>query len=174
MTILENIKHDIQTIKDRDPAATSTLEILTYSGLHAVAFYRVSHWFYVHKHKVIARCISQFARMLTGIEIHPGAKIGKGLLIDHGSGVVIGETAEIGDYCLLYQGCTLGGTGKDHGKRHPTLGNNVMVGCGAKVHGPRGAIALCAAQLSFRHPITGKYLTFSWNDDTNITAVNGR
>ena len=84
MTILENIKHDIQTIKDRDPAATSTLEILTYSGLHAVAFYRVSHWFYVHKHKVIARCISQFARMLTGIEIHPGAKIGKGLLIDHG------------------------------------------------------------------------------------------
>ena len=85
MTILENIKHDIQTIKDRDPAATSTLEILTYSGLHAVAFYRVSHWFYVHKHKVIARCISQFARMLTGIEIHPGAKIGKGLLIDHGS-----------------------------------------------------------------------------------------
>ena len=94
MTILENIKHDIQTIKDRDPAATSTLEILTYSGLHAVAFYRVSHWFYVHKHKVIARCISQFARMLTGIEIHPGAKIGKGLLIDHGSGVVIG--------CLLY------------------------------------------------------------------------
>ena len=122
MTILENIKHDIQTIKDRDPAATSTLEILTYSGLHAVAFYRVSHWFYVHKHKVIARCISQFARMLTGIEIHPGAKIGK--------------TAEIGDYCLLYQGCTLGGTGKDHGKRHPTLGNNVMVGCGAKVLGP--------------------------------------
>ena len=118
MTILENIKHDIQTIKDRDPAATSTLEILTYSGLHAVAFYRVSHWFYVHKHKVIARCISQFARMLTGIEIHPGAKIGKGLLIDHGSGVVIGETAEIGDYCLLYQGCTLGGTGKDHGKSY--------------------------------------------------------
>ena len=104
MTILENIKHDIQTIKDRDPAATSTLEILTYSGLHAVAFYRVSHWFYVHKHKVIARCISQFARMLTGIEIHPGAKIGKGLLIDHGSGVVIGETAEIGDCCLLIKG----------------------------------------------------------------------
>ena len=100
-----------------------------------MAFYRVSHGFYVHKHKVIARCISQFARMLTGIEIHPGAKIGKGLLIDHGSGVVIGETAEIGDYCLLYQGCTLGGTGKDHGKRHPTLGNNVMVGAGAKILG---------------------------------------
>lgn len=136
MTFIENIKHDIQTIKDRDPAATNTLEILTYSGLHAVAFYRVSHWFYTKNHKVFARVISQFARMLTGIEIHPGAKIGKGLLIDHGSGVVIGETAEIGDYCLLYQGCTLGGTGKDQGKRHPTLGNNVMVGCGAKILGP--------------------------------------
>lgn len=134
--IIKNIKYDIQTIKDRDPAATNTLEILTYSGLHAVWFYRISHWFYTKNHKVIARCISQFARMLTGVEIHPGAKIGKGLLIDHGSGVVIGETAEIGDYCLLYQGCTLGGTGKDHGKRHPTLGNNVMVGCGAKILGP--------------------------------------
>lgn len=136
MSIFGNIKSDIQSIKDRDPAATSTLEILTYSGLHAVAFYRVSHWFYKKKLKVIARIISQLARMLTGIEIHPGAKIGKGLLIDHGSGVVIGETAEIGDYCLLYQGCTLGGTGKDTGKRHPTLGDNVMVGCGAKILGP--------------------------------------
>lgn len=136
MTLIESIRHDIQSIKDRDPAATSTLEILTYSGLHAVAFYRVAHWFYVKDHKFVARLISQTARALTGIEIHPGAKIGKGLLIDHGSGVVIGETAEIGDYCLLYQGCTLGGTGKDHGKRHPTLGNNVMVGCGAKVLGP--------------------------------------
>lgn len=135
-SIIKNIRTDIQSIKDRDPAATNALEILTYSGLHAVWFYRVSHWFYTKNHKVIARCISQFARMLTGVEIHPGAKIGKGLLIDHGSGVVIGETAEIGDYCLLYQGCTLGGTGKDHGKRHPTLGNNVMVGCGAKILGP--------------------------------------
>ena len=134
-SIIKNIRTDIQSIKDRDPAATNALEILTYSGLHAVWFYRVSHWFYTKNHKVIARCISQFARMLTGVEIHPGAKIGKGLLIDHGSGVVIGETAEIGDYCLLYQGCTLGGTGKDHGKRHPTLGNNVMVGAGAKLLG---------------------------------------
>ena len=136
MGFVDSIRHDIRSIKERDPAASSTLEILTYSGLHAVAFYRVAHWFYLKEHKFIARVISQLARALTGIEIHPGAKIGKGLLIDHGSGVVIGETAEIGDYCLLYQGCTLGGTGKDQGKRHPTLGNNVMVGCGAKVLGP--------------------------------------
>lgn len=137
MKFLEHLKHDIQSVKDRDPAAHSTLEIvLTYSGLHAVMMYRVAHWFYVKDHTVIARIISQLARNLTGIEIHPGAKIGKGLLIDHGSGVVVGETAEIGDYCLLYQGCTLGGTGKDQGKRHPTLGNNVMVGCGAKILGP--------------------------------------
>ena len=136
MNFIKGLKHDIQSIRERDPAAGSVLEILTYAGLHAVAFYRVAHWFYLKDRKVIARIISQTARMITGIEIHPGAKIGKGLLIDHGSGVVIGETAEIGDYCLLYQGCTLGGTGKDHGKRHPTLGNNVMVGCGAKVLGP--------------------------------------
>lgn len=135
-SIVRSYKAEIQSIKDRDPAATSTLEILTYSGLHAVAMYRVAHWFFIRDFKFIARVISQTARFLTGIEIHPGARIGKGLLIDHGSGVVIGETAEIGDNCLLYQGCTLGGTGKDHGKRHPTLGNNVMVGCGAKVLGP--------------------------------------
>lgn len=134
--MIKSYKEEIQSIKDRDPAATSTLEILTYSGLHAVAMYRVAHWLYVRGFKVTARIISQTARFFTGIEIHPGAKIGKGLLIDHGSGVVIGETAEIGDNCLLYQGCTLGGTGKDQGKRHPTLGNNVMVGCGAKVLGP--------------------------------------
>ena len=134
--VIRSYKDEIQSIKDRDPAATSTLEILTYSGLHAVAMYRVAHWLYLKNFKFIARVISQTARFLTGIEIHPGAKIGKGLLIDHGAGVVIGETAEIGDNCLLYQGCTLGGTGKDQGKRHPTLGNNVMVGCGAKVLGP--------------------------------------
>ncbi len=137
MSFIDNIKHDINSVKERDPAAHSSLEIiLTYSGLHAVIMHRAAHWFYIHDHKVIARAISQISRFLTGIEIHPGAKIGKGLLIDHGSGVVIGETAEIGDYCLLYQGCTLGGTGKDSGKRHPTLGNNVMVGCGAKILGP--------------------------------------
>lgn len=137
MKIIDKIREDIQSIRDRDPAARTTLEIVTtYSGLHAVWMYRIAHFFYVHKMYFVARAISQIARLLTGIEIHPGAKIGKGLLIDHGSGVVIGETAEIGDNCLLYQGCTLGGTGKDHGKRHPTLGNNVMVGCGAKILGP--------------------------------------
>ena len=137
MSFIENIKSDIQSIKERDPAAKNGLEIiLTYSGVHAVIIHRVAHWFYEKNLKVTARVISQLGRFLTGIEIHPGAKIGKGLLIDHGSGVVIGETAEIGDNCLIYQGCTLGGTGKEHGKRHPTLGNNVMVGSGAKILGP--------------------------------------
>jgi serine O-acetyltransferase len=137
LSIISDIKTDIESIKARDPAAHSSLEIvLTYSGVHAVIMHRVAHWFYKNKMVVVARVISQISRFFTGIEIHPGAKIGKGLLIDHGSGVVIGETAEIGDYCLLYQGCTLGGTGKETGKRHPTLGNNVMVGCGAKVLGP--------------------------------------
>ncbi|MCH5350154.1 MAG: serine O-acetyltransferase [Oscillospiraceae bacterium] len=135
--MLDHIKSDIESVKRRDPAARSTLEILlTYSGLHAVLMYRVSHWFYTKKLYTIARCISQIARLITGIEIHPGAKIGKGFFIDHGSGVVIGETTEIGDYCLVYQGVTLGGTGKEKGKRHPTLGNNVMVGAGARVLGP--------------------------------------
>lgn len=137
MGFIREIKKDIHSVMERDPAASSALEVLlTYSGVHAVIVHRLAHWFYKHDHKVIARIISQTMRGITGIEIHPGAKIGKGLLIDHGSGVVIGETAEIGDYCLLYQGCTLGGTGKDHGKRHPTLGNNVMVGAGAKILGP--------------------------------------
>ena len=137
VSFIDNIKTDIQSVKDRDPAAHSSLEIiLTYSGLHAVIMYRAAHQLYIRKHGTLARIVSQLARFLTGIEIHPSAKIGKGLLIDHGSGVVIGETAEIGDNCLLYQGVTLGGTGKDHGKRHPTLGNNVMVGSGAKILGP--------------------------------------
>ncbi len=135
--MFEKIKEDIRMVKEKDPAARTTLEILlAYSGLHAVIFHRIAHWFYLRKFYLIARLISQFSRFLTGIEIHPGAKIGKGLLIDHGSGVVIGETAEIGDNCLIYQGVTLGGTGKEHGKRHPTLGNNVMVGSGARVLGP--------------------------------------
>lgn len=135
--LIESVKSDIDSVKRRDPAARSTLEILlTYSGLHAVIMYRAAHWFYVRKLYTIARCISQFSRFLTGIEIHPGAKIGKGFFIDHGSGVVIGETTEIGDNCLVYQGVTLGGTGKEKGKRHPTLGNNVMVGSGARVLGP--------------------------------------
>ena len=135
--IIEEIRYDIAVIKERDPAAKSEIEVLfLYSGLHALLAYRVSHKLYVKKMHFSARLISQAARALTGIEIHPGAKIGKGLFIDHGSGVVIGETAEIGDGCTLYQGVTLGGTGKHTGKRHPTLGDNVMVGAGAKVLGP--------------------------------------
>ena len=137
MSFVNDIRHDIDSIKARDPAAKNALEIvLTYSGVHAVIMHRLAHALYVRKLTVPARVVSQVSRFLTGIEIHPGAKIGRGLLIDHGGGVVIGETAEVGDYCLLYQGCTLGGTGKDQGKRHPTLGNGVMVGCGAKVLGP--------------------------------------
>lgn len=128
---------ELASIKERDPAATSNLEIaLLYSGYHAVLAYRIAHILHVRGYKVPARIISQSAKFFTGIEIHPGATIGKGLFIDHGSGVVIGETAEIGDNCTLYQGVTLGGTGKDVGKRHPTLGNNVMVGAGAKILGP--------------------------------------
>lgn len=136
-TLKEHFRNDIESVKQRDPAAKNTLEIiLTYSGLHAVAAYRVAHYFHQKRMFLTARVISQLARFFTGIEIHPGARIGKGLFIDHGMGVVIGETTEIGDNCLLYQGVTLGGTGKDKGKRHPTLGNNVMVGSGAKVLGP--------------------------------------
>ena len=132
-----SIKEELASIKERDPAATSGLEVaLLYSGFHAVLAYRVAHILHTHGHVLGARVISQGAKFLTGIEIHPGAKIRKGLFIDHGSGVVIGETAEIGDNCTLYQGVTLGGTGKDVGKRHPTLGNNVMIGAGAKVLGP--------------------------------------
>lgn len=126
----------IQTIQREDPAAKSGLEILLcYPGLHALVFHRLAHWFYRHKRFIIARMISQKARFFTGIEIHPGAKIGRRLFIDHGMGVVIGETAEIGDDVLLYQGVTLGGTGNQRGKRHPTLGNRVVVGTGAAILG---------------------------------------
>ncbi len=135
--IKDKINEEVDFVRERDPAAKSTAEILlTYSGLHAVLLYRVAHKLHQNDCYVTARVISQLGKFLTGIEIHPGATIGKGLFIDHGTGVVIGETAEIGDNCILYQGVTLGGTGKGKGKRHPTLGNNVMVGCGAKVLGP--------------------------------------
>ena len=133
----DQVKEDIRATRERDPAAKSDWEVaLLYSGVHAVAAYRLAHRIHKNGHTFVARAISQTARFITGIEIHPGATIGKGLVIDHGMGVVIGETAEIGDNCTLYQGVTLGGTGKDLGKRHPTLGNNVMVGAGAKVLGP--------------------------------------
>ncbi len=122
--------------KERDPAARSKISIfLLYPGVRAVIDYRIAHWFYQHGHFFIARYISQHSRRITGIEIHPGAQIGRRLVIDHGMGVVIGETTVIGDDCLLYQGVTLGGSGKEKGKRHPTLGNHVLVGAGAKILG---------------------------------------
>ena len=131
------VKEDIKATRERDPAARSDLEVLLlYPGFHALQAYRIAHALHKKEKYLAARAVSQIARHYTGIEIHPGATIGKGLVIDHGMGVVIGETAEIGDNCTLYQGVTLGGTGKDVGKRHPTLGNNVMVGAGAKVLGP--------------------------------------
>ncbi|MBE7036968.1 MAG: serine O-acetyltransferase [Ruminococcaceae bacterium] len=131
------MRSDIKAIKERDPAARSSFEVFfMYSGFHAVCWHRVAHWLYKRHCFGLARFISQSSRFWTGIEIHPGATIGRGLFIDHGMGVVIGETTEIGDNCTIYQGVTLGGTGKETGKRHPTLGNNVMVGSGAKILGP--------------------------------------
>jgi len=127
---------EIRTVKERDPAATSALEVLLlYPGLHALVFYRISHKLWEWKIPIVPRWLSQTARFFTGIEIHPGAQIGKSFFIDHGMGTVIGETAIVGDNVLLYQGVTLGGTGKETGKRHPTLGNNVVVGTGAKILG---------------------------------------
>ena len=131
------LRYDIKAIKDRDPAARNAFEIfMLYPGLHAVMWHRPAHWLYKHKWYFLARMISQCTKFWTGIEIHPGATIGKGVFIDHGSGVVIGETAEVGDNCTIYQNATLGGTGKDVGKRHPTIGKNVMIGAGAKILGP--------------------------------------
>lgn len=133
---ITELREDVDAICQRDPAAKSRLEVITlYSGLHALLIYRAAHKLNRNGHEYIARMLSQGAKFLTGIEIHPGAEIGRGLFIDHGSGVVIGETTVIGDNCTLYQGVTLGGTGKQTGKRHPTLGNNVMVGAGAKLLG---------------------------------------
>ena len=127
----------LSAYQKRDPASRGKLEILLlYAGVHATIYYRLAHWLHLHRCRFLARCISQWARFWTNIEIHPGAAIGRRLVIDHGAGIVIGETTEIGDDVLLYQGVTLGGTGKDMGKRHPTLGNNVLVGAGAKVLGP--------------------------------------
>ena len=127
---------DVKGVQERDPAATNTIEVLfLYAGLHAVVMYRIAHKLWSWKVPIVPRAISQLARFLTGIEIHPGATIGKGLFIDHGMGVVIGETAIVGDDVLLYQGVTLGGTGKETGKRHPTLGDHIVVGAGAKILG---------------------------------------
>ncbi len=134
--LLSLIREDVTTVLERDPAARSRLEVfLCYSGLHAVWFYRINHWLWNHRLFLLGRFLSQIARWLTGIEIHPGAKIGRRLFIDHGLGVVIGETAIVGDDVTLYQGVTLGGTGKEHGKRHPTIEDSVVVGSGAKILG---------------------------------------
>lgn len=135
--MFKDLRETVEAYKARDPAARSTLEVLLlYPGIKAVRSHRRAHWCYTHGLKFLARLISQRSRHRTGIEIHPGAKIGRRLVIDHGMGIVIGETAEIGDDCLIYHGVTLGGTGKDVGKRHPTIGNNVLIGTGAKVLGP--------------------------------------
>lgn len=132
----KTMKEDIEAVFERDPAARSVFEvIITYSGLHAIWLHRLAHALYKRKYYFLARCISQFSRFITGIEIHPGAKIGKGLFIDHGMGVVIGETCEIGNNVTIFQGVTLGGTGKEKGKRHPTIQDNVLIASGAKVLG---------------------------------------
>lgn len=131
------IRKDLESVMKHDPAARNRFEvILTYSGFHALVMYRFAHFMYVHNYKLVARIVSQIAKFFTGIEIHPGAKIGSGVFIDHGEGVVIGETSEIGNNVVIYQGVTLGGTGKDKGKRHPTIEDNVMISAGAKVLGP--------------------------------------
>ena len=132
-----HLKETLAAYQARDPAARSKLEVLLlYPGVHATMYHQAAHFCYCHNLKFLARTISQWSRFWTGIEIHPGAKIGRRLVIDHGMGIVIGETAEIGDDCLLYHGVTLGGTGKDQGKRHPTIGSNVLISTGAKVLGP--------------------------------------
>ena len=163
-----HLLEDIRAYKRNDPAARSAVEVvLLYNGLHATIDYRIAHWFYRHRCFFIARAISQWSKMWTGIEIHPGAQIGRRLVIDHGAGIVIGETTQIGDDCLLYQGVTLGGTGKDVGKRHPTLGNNVMVGSGAKVLGPFkvGDNARIAANSVVLHEVP---------PDSTVVGVPGR
>lgn len=133
----KELYEDAKNIQEKDPAASSLLEvILLYPGFHVLLFYKISHFLYRKRLLFLARLISQIGRFLTGIEIHPGAKIGRRLFIDHGMGIVIGETAKIGDDCTIYHGVTLGGTGKDTFKRHPTLGNHVMVGAGTKILGP--------------------------------------
>jgi serine O-acetyltransferase len=135
MGVIKTIKEEIELIRDRDPAIHNSMEVFLYPSFKAMMYYRLAHKQYLKKHYFLARLISQRGVRKTGIEIHPGATIGKGFFIDHGTGVVIGETAEIGDNVTLYQGVTLGGTGKEHGKRHPTVGNNVMISTGAKVLG---------------------------------------
>ena len=135
--MFKGLMETLEAYQRRDPAARSKLEVfLLYQGVHAILLHRAAHWMYCRNLMFLSRLVSQLNRFITGIEIHPGARIGRRLVIDHGMGIVIGETAEIGDDCLIYHGVTLGGTGKDQGKRHPTIGNNVLISCGAKVLGP--------------------------------------
>lgn len=135
--MFRKIRKDLDSVMKHDPAARNRFEVvLTYSGFHALVLYRFAHFMFLHRYKLIARLVSQFAKFLTGIEIHPGATIGEGVFIDHGEGVVIGETAIVGNNVVIYQGVTLGGTGKDKGKRHPTIEEGVMISAGAKVLGP--------------------------------------
>ena len=134
--LLQDIWKDVKAVQERDPAAGSALEVLLlYQGIHALIWHRIAHWFWIHRMRFLGRLISQIARFFTLIEIHPGACLGHGILIDHGCGVVIGETAVVGDNCTIYQGVTLGGVGTTKGKRHPTIGNHVMIGAGAKILG---------------------------------------
>ncbi len=166
--MFRQISRDIRVIFERDPAAKSIWEvILCYPGFHAVLSHRVAHWLYSHKMVILPRLISQLSRFFTGIEIHPGAKIGQGFFIDHGTGVVIGETAEVGDNVTLYQGVTLGGTGKEKGKRHPTIGNNVVIGAGAKVLGSFkvGDNVKIGAGSVVNKPVP---------DDTTVVGIPGR
>lgn len=166
--MFDRIRADIKAIREHDPAARSSAEVFfLYSGFHAILYHRLSNFLFRHKRFFLARWVSQHARRRTGIEIHPAAKIGRGVFIDHGMGVVIGETAEVGDNCVIYQGVTLGGTGKDRGKRHPTLGNNVMVGSGAKVLGPFmvGDNARIAANSVVLHEVP---------PDSTVVGVPGR
>ena len=168
--MLDQIRADLAIIRERDPAARGWLEILfCYPGFHAISLHRFSHrlWTCQLPLKLVARGLSQLARGLTGIEIHPGARIGHSVFIDHGMGVVIGETAEVGNRCLLYQGVTLGGTGKDHGKRHPTLAENVVVGAGAKV---LGAITIGANTRIG----AGSVVVRDVDDDCTVVGIPGR
>lgn len=180
--MFKHVRNDIRAILDRDPAARNALEvILCYPGFHALIIHRMAHRLFKMRLKLLARMLSQFNRFITGIEIHPGAKIGKGLFIDHGMGVVIGETAEIGDNVTIYQGATLGGTGKESGKRHPTIGDNVVISCGAKVLGPFkvgdnskiGAGAVVLKEIPPNCTVVGVPGRIVKKDDKPVRLANG-
>ncbi|HXY14883.1 MAG TPA: serine O-acetyltransferase [Terriglobales bacterium] len=165
--LASSIREDLATVLERDPAAKSRLEVfLCYSGLHALWFHRINHWLWNRHLYLLARWLSQVVRFFTGIEIHPGAQIGRRLFIDHGMGVVIGETATVGNDVTLYQGVTLGGTGKEHGKRHPTIGDNVVVGGGAKILGNITVGNNCRVGA-------GSVVTRDVPDDSTIVGVPG-